>query len=81
MRTVRIHFSNTFIADNDIPSKVYFAAMGYLSWWSSSKYPTVDVYDDKGGDMVAVFTADNGIDKYTIGAIYDPLAQKYSFHS
>ena len=53
-------------------------AIGYLSTWNHS-YPRVDIYRDRGDDLVAVYLDGNEDRKYVIGAVWH--GEHYGFHS
>ncbi len=59
-----------------------WAAIGYLSCWGntpSMTYPTVTIYRDRGTDLVAVYSREDGSNGYTIGAVWHE--DHYGFHS
>ena len=55
-----------------------WTAIGYLSTWNLS-YPTVNIFRDRGNDLVAVYHNDLGETKYVIGAVWH--GEHYGFHS
>jgi hypothetical protein len=55
-----------------------WTAIGYLSTWNLS-YPTVNIFRDRGDDLVAVYLNDAGETKYVIGAVWH--GEHYGFHS
>lgn len=56
-----------------------WAAIGYLSTWSSDHYPTVRIYRDGKADMAAVYLKGDGELGYVIGAVWHD--DHYGFHS
>ena len=63
--------------------KPYQQAIGYLSSWShgSDNYPEVAIYGCSDGELYANYIRSDGSRGYSIGAIWHPEDQRYSFHS
>lgn len=55
-------------------------ALGYLSTWAHSRYPTVRIYKDREKtDLIAYYYTEKDEHGYTIGAIWHD--DHYGFHS
>ncbi len=80
MRTVQINLPETFPLDNATR-----AAIGYFTTWGSNAYPMLSIYPDSCNsdrDLVAVYrNMLDGEPLYVIGAVWERLQERYSFHS
>lgn len=86
-RTVTIHSDFTTIAEQaqklidrgaTHPGPEIERAIGYLSTWSLSTYPTVDIFVDSDGDMTAPYARPDGAG-YMIAAVWN--GSRFGFHS
>ena len=76
MRTIHLHFTQAAA-----PKAVM--ALGYLATWAQDHYDVVDIWPDRGDDLVANYRKTGAMppQTYTIGAIWREDEGRYSFHS
>jgi hypothetical protein len=93
MRTIKLNIPDGFeyVTENHLDGFAFERAIGYLTTWGLSGYPSVWIFPDGSGDMVAnYFRTEPELNSYgypatrpdyQLGAIYDHEAKSYSFHS
>lgn len=62
----------------EVSSIEFFNAIGYLSTWNMT-YPSCGISRDGETDMVAVYTTEDNVVGYVIGAVWH--GDHYGFHS
>ena len=91
MRTVNIHLTQEEFEKlaQDLYKKGCKAnaleeAIGYFTLWGLN-FPFVDIYlrDPKDQELMAVYkrTNEDNAAAYVMGAVFNPVSKKYSFHS
>lgn len=89
MRTTQIHLTQEQLDSlcAVMSSSEVFSALGYLSTWSQSAYPIVDIYHDGKHELLACYRKQPWVQGsgeapgYVICAVPDLSIQKFSFHS